>query len=116
MLMTNQQSAELAKPCIGSLHNPAANVPPQLASIFVAPLLVVLPVGHNQVDAAFLESLPQRVRIVSAVSDYSLGLLSRPAFPTRHADFGERGFRKPNFTRGGTFQPNSQRKTLTVDQ
>jgi len=26
------------------------------------------------------------------------------------------GFRKLNFTRGGTFQPNSQRKTFTVDQ
>src|SRR5271165_5263059 len=116
MLMTNQQSAELAKPCIGSLHNPAANVTPQFASIFVAPLLVVLPVGHNQVDASFLESLPQRVRIVSAISDYPLRLLSRSAFRARDADFGQRGFRKRNFTGGGTFQPNSQRKTLTVDQ
>jgi hypothetical protein len=116
MLMTNQQSAELAKPCIGPLHNPAANITPQFASIFVPPLLVVFPVGRNQFDAAFLESPSQRVRIVSAVSDYSFGLLSRPAFPTRHTDFGERGFRKRNFTGGGTFQPNSQRKTLTVDQ
>ncbi len=78
MLMTNQQSAALPKPSIGSLHNPAADVTPQLASIFVAPFLVVFPVGRNQVDASFLESLPQRVRIVSAVRDYPLRLLSRP--------------------------------------
>ena len=116
MFMTNQQSTELAKPCIGSLHDPATNVASQFAPIFVAPLLVVLAVGRNQVDAAFLESLPQRVRIVSAVSDYPLGLLSRSAFRAGDADFGERGFRKRNFTGGGTFQPNSQRKTLTVDQ
>jgi hypothetical protein len=86
MLMTNQQSAELTKPCIGSLHNPAANITPQFASIFVPSLLVVRPVGRNQFDAAFLEPPSQRIRIVSAVSDYSLGFLSRPAFPTRHAD------------------------------
>src|SRR5271165_3493468 len=116
MLMTNQQSAELAEPCVGSLHDPATNVSSQFAPIFVAPLLVVLPVGRNQFDAAFLESLPQRVRVVAAVSDYSLRLLARPAFATRYPDFGERGFRKRNFCRRGTFQPNSQRKTLTVDQ
>ena len=116
MLMTNQQSAKLAKPCMGSLDNPAANVAPQFASIFVAPLLVVLPVGRNEFDAAFLESLSQRVRIVSAISDYPLWLLSRPAFRAGDADFRQRGFRQLNFTGGGTFQPNSQRKTLTVDQ
>src|SRR5271166_524503 len=116
MFMTNQQSTELAKPGIGSLHNPAANVTPQLTSILVAPLLVVLPVGRNQVDASFLESLSQRVRIVAAVSDYPLRLLSRSAFRAGDADFGQRGFRKRNFCRRGTFQPNSQRKTLTVDQ
>ena len=47
MLMTNQQSAELPKSDIGSLHNPVANVTPQFASILVAPSLVVLPVGSN---------------------------------------------------------------------
>src|SRR5271165_240986 len=41
MLMTNQQSAELAEPCVGSLHDPATNVSSQFAPIFVAPLLVV---------------------------------------------------------------------------
>src|SRR5271157_5420347 len=116
MLMTNQQPTKLSKPRVGALHNPATNVTPQFASIFVAPLLIVLPVGRNQFNASLLESLPQRVRIVSAVSDYSLGLLSRPAFRPGNADCGERGFRKRNFTGGGTFQPNSQRKTLTVDQ
>jgi hypothetical protein len=29
---------------------------------------------------------------------------------------GERGFRKRSFSRRSTFPPNSQRKTLTVDQ
>ncbi len=116
MLMTNQQATELSEPSVGALHNPAVLVTPQFASILVAPFLVVLPVGRNQFDAPLLQPLTQRIRIVCAVCDYALGFLSRPSFRARHADFGERGFRKCSFSRRGTFEPNSQRKTLTVDQ
>ena len=116
VLMTNQQSAKLAEPSVGSFHDPAALIAPQFAPIFVAPSFVVLPVGRNQFDSSLLQSLTQRVGVVAAVSDHARGLLPRAAFPARHPDFGERGFRKCNFTGGGTFQPNSQRKTLTVDQ
>jgi hypothetical protein len=41
MLMTDQQASELTKPCVGSLHDPTANIAPQFTSIFVAPFLVV---------------------------------------------------------------------------
>src|SRR5271157_2818874 len=116
MFMTNQQTAKLAEPGVGSLHDPAALITPQFAPILVAPFLIVLPVRRNQFNASLLQSLPQRVRIVAAVGDYAFRLLSRPACRARYADFGERGFRKLNFCRRGTFQPNSQRKTLTVDQ
>jgi hypothetical protein len=116
MLMTNQQAAELTEPCVGSFHDPAAKITPQFAPIFIAPQLAVLPVGHNQFNAALLQALPQRVRIVCPVCDYAFGLLPRAAFRSWHADFGERGFRKRSFSRRGTFKPNSQRKTLTVDQ
>src|SRR5450755_770608 len=116
MLMTNQQPTELSQPGVGALHDPAAFVTSQLASIFVAPFLVVLPVGRNQFNASFLQSPSQRVGVVGAIGNHALGLLSRTAFSPRNADFGERGFRKRNFCRRGTFQPNSQRKTLTVDQ
>ena len=57
MLMTNQQSAELTEPGVGSFHDPAALVASQFASIFVAPFLVVLPVGRDQLDASLLQSL-----------------------------------------------------------
>jgi hypothetical protein len=42
--------------------------------------------------------------------------LPRPASRPGDADFGECGFHKRSFSRRGTFKPNSQRKTLTVDQ
>ena len=114
--MTNQQSAELPEPGVGSFHDPAALVAPQLAPIFVAPLLVVLPVRRDQFDASLLQSLAQRIGVVAAVGDHALRLLPRTAVRPGDADFGECGLRKINFTRRGTFQPNSQRKTLTVDQ
>ncbi len=114
--MTNQQSAELSEPCIRPLHDPAAKITPKFTSIFVSPLLVVLPVRHDQIYAALLQSLPQRIRIIAAICNHAFGLLPRAALRSRDADFGKRGFRKRNFCRRGTFKPNSQRKTLTVDQ
>ena len=116
MLMANQQAAELTEPCIRPLHDPAAKISPQFASIFVVSQLAVHPVRHNQFDAPLLQALPQWIGIVSPVSDYALGLLPRSAFRAWDTDLGERSFRKFNFCRRGTFQPNSQRKTLTVDQ
>jgi len=116
MFVANQKSAELAQPGVGSLHNPAALVAPHFPPIVIAFPLIVLAVGRDQLDGSLLKPLAQRIRIVAGISDHAPGLLSRPAFCTRDTDFFERGFRKRNFCRRGTFQPNSQRKTLTVDQ
>src|SRR5215471_1176157 len=116
MFMTNQQPTKLSQPSIGSLHDPAALVPPQLAPVLVPPLAVVLPIGDDQVDTAAAQSLAQRIGIVTAIGNHPFRFLSRAAFGLRDTDFRQRGFRKLNFTRGGTFQPNSQRKTFTVDQ
>ena len=114
--MTNQQATELAEPCVSSLHDPSPFVAAQLATVFVEPPLVSLSIWHDQLDAALTKPLTQRIGVVPTISYYSLRLLPRTAFRAGDADFGERGFRKLNFCRRGTFQPNSQRKTLTVDQ
>ena len=114
--MAHEESAELTEPGVGAFDDPAALVAPEFSSIFITPALAVLAVGDDEVDASFLQPLAQRVGVIGAVGDYALRLLSWPAFGTRDFDFGERGFRKRNFSRRGTFQPNSQRKTATVDQ
>jgi len=116
MLVTHQQSAELAQPGVGSFDDPTPFVPAQFASILVALGLAILPVGHDQLDAAFVQALTQGVGIVGGVGNHSFRFSPRTAFGPRNRDFLERGFRKRNFVRRGTFQPNSQRKTLTVDQ
>jgi hypothetical protein len=114
--MANEESAELTKPGVGSFDDPASFVTPELSAVLVPAVFTVLAVRNDKVDAAFLQPLAQRIGVVGAVGDHPLRLLSRPAFGARDFDFGERGFRKRNFSRRGTFQPNSQRKTTTVDQ
>ncbi len=114
--MANQKSAELPKPGVGAFDDPAAFVSSQLAAIFIAPMLVVATVGHDQIDTPFLQPLAQRVGVVGSVGNHPRRLLPRTTFGTRDTDFCERGFRKRSFSRRGTLQPNSQRKTPTVDQ
>jgi len=116
MLMTDQQAAELTEPGISTLHDPTTSVASQGASIFVAPMMVVLAVRRNQLNRPLPQALAQRVGVVGAIGDYPFRLLPRAAFRAWDPDRGERGFRKRNFCRRGTFEPNSQRKTLTVDQ
>ena len=114
--MTNQQPAELSQPCRSPLHLPAALVSPELAPILVPPVLVVLAIRHNQVDAAAAQALAQGIGIVATIGNHAFRFLPWAALRAQDPDLGERGFRKRNFTRRGTLQPNSQRKTFTVDQ
>jgi len=114
--MPDKQSAELTEPRVGSFYDPAAFVSSELSSILILSEFVVLAVGHDQLDAALGEPFPQWVGVVGAVGDHPLRLLFRTAFRAGDFDLGERGFRKRNFSRRGTFQPNSQWKTLAVDQ
>ena len=116
MFMANQKPAELPEPCIGSFHDPASFVTSQLPSIVITPFLIVLPIRSDQLDGSLLQPFTQGIGVVSAIRYDAFELLPRTAFSARDTDFLERGFRKRNFCRRGTFQPNSQRKTLTVDQ
>jgi len=114
--MAYKQSAELTEPSVGALDDPAALVASEFPAVFVAPVLAVLAIRDDEVDASLLESISQRIGVVGTVGDHAFGLLPRTAFGARDFDFGERGLRKRNFSRRGTFEPNSQRKTATVDQ
>src|SRR5713101_5107168 len=114
--MTNKESAELTEPGVGAFDDPAAFVSPELASVLVTPVLAVLPIRHDEVDAALLQPFAKRIGVVGPIGDHPLRLLPGATFRSGDADFSERGFRKRNFSRRGTFQPNSQWKTLAVDQ
>jgi hypothetical protein len=114
--MTDEESAELTEPGVGALDDPTAFISSEFSSVLVAPVLAVLAIGNDEVDAPLFEPFAQGIGVVGAVSDYAFGLLPRPAFGAGDFGCGERGLRKRNFSRRGTFEPNSQRKTATVDQ
>jgi len=114
--MANGKPAELPEPGIGAFDHPSALVASELSAVFVAPEFAVLAVRDDEVDATLGQPFSQRVGVVGTVGDHPFRLLSRPAFGARDFDLGERGFRKRHFSRRGTFKPNSQRKTATVDQ
>jgi hypothetical protein len=116
MVVTDQNAAELTEPCVGALNLPPSFVASQFSSVFISLLQTVVPVRCNQFDTSPFPPLPQRIGIITAIGDHPLGVLSRPAFASRNADLVERGVRKRNFCRRGTFQPNSQRNTFTVSQ
>jgi len=114
--MTDQQSAELPKPGVGSFDDLSAFVAAQFPAVLISSHLIVLSVGSDQFDAASFPSLSQWVGVIAAIREHTFRLLARPAPWPWDADFGERGVRKRNFSRRGTFQPNSQRNTLIVSQ
>ena len=114
--MTYKQPAELTEPCVGTLDDPPSFVPSELSAVLVLSLLAVLAVRNDEVDAALVQPFSQRIGVVGTVGDDAFRFLSRSAFGSGDFDLSERGFRKRNFSRRGTFQPNSQRKTATVDQ
>jgi hypothetical protein len=114
--MANHESAELTEPCVSAFDDPASFVAPEFPAVLVPAVFTVLAVWNDEVDTVFLDPLTQRIGVISAVCDHAFRLLSWAAFGARDFDFGERGFRKCNFCRRGTFEPNSQRKTATVDQ
>ena len=116
MFMTNQQPAKLPEPRVGSFYDPATPVAAEFAAIFVPPLAVVLAIWGDQLDAPCLQAPAQGIGIVASVGDHALRFLSRATPRLRDRDRGQCGFRKRNFCRRGTFQPNSQRNTFTVCQ
>jgi len=114
--MANQQTSKLSQPSVRAFDLPVPLITPQFSPVLEAPLLVVLSLRHDQLNPASLPSFSQIVAVIAAVCNYSPWFLSRSAFCSGAADFGERGVRKRNFCRRGTFQPNSQRNTFTVSK
>jgi len=114
--MTNQQPAELSQPSVGPPPQSSgacivgACVRPRTADVGCSPDRARSVRSRGGAGARTADRNRSRDRQSPVL------VLSRAAFGLRNPDLGERGFRKRNFTGRGTFQPNSQRKTFTVDQ
>jgi len=105
--MTHKESAKLPETSVGAFDDPSAFVSPGPAPVFIRSELVGV-VWDDRVDATFFQTFAQRTGVVSAAGDHPFPFLSRTAFCTRNADFGEHGVRKCNFCSRGALQTNSQ--------
>jgi len=53
-------------------------------------MLVVIPIGYDQLDPAAAQAFAQRIRIVAAIGNHPFRFLPRAAFGLRNPDLGER--------------------------
>ncbi len=64
--MVEAVRVELTEPSVGALDDPAALVSSELSAVFILPLLAVLAVRNDEVDASLLQPFSQRVAAVAA--------------------------------------------------
>jgi hypothetical protein len=69
MFLTNQQTAEVTEPLIGPLHDPLPFVSPHFVPVVIAIPLVVPSIRGDQGDGPLLQTLVQRVGVLSGIGD-----------------------------------------------
>ena len=115
-LVAHREAAEAQQPPDGAFDDPAATVAPQLAAILKA-VAAMAEMGHDQVDPAGAEALPERATIVAAIGNYALGFLLRPARARpRDRHLGEGRFGEVDFGSLGRRKVHAERNTRAVDQ
>lgn len=62
--MAHEESAELTKPGVGAFDDPASFVAPEIPAVLVTPVLAVVAVRDDEVDAALGQPFSQRVGVV----------------------------------------------------
>ena len=117
-VVAHHQSAEVAEPREGTFHDPSSLVAPQRPTVLRRRFASVLPMRHDQLDAACRQLLAQGVAIVTAVGDQAARLLPRTtaAMPVPYTDRLERRRDEPDLRRGSSVKVVSQRNTRAVDQ
>lgn len=107
-LPADDQTPEVAQPRDRSLHDPAVSTPTQLPAVLTPGLAAVAPVWTDQMDAAFGQTITQRIRVVRPISDQIDRTITRQR---RHVEgrFDERDLRG-----GRACQVHSERKTRAV--
>jgi hypothetical protein len=116
-VIAHHQSAEVAEPSEGALHNPPSLIASQRSAVLRRRLATILPMRDDQLDAAGRQLLTQGVAIVTTVGDQAAGLLpgTTAEMPVPYADRLERRRDELDLRGGSRVKVVSQRKTLAVD-
>lgn len=116
-IIANCQPAEILQPGKGTLDFPSSAVTPKFATILTPPRLAIPAVGDQQLDAAPVQSVAQRVGVVSAIGDDALGFLSRSTSPPGgNSHPRQRRLGKRDLGRRSTRELRSERYALAIDQ
>jgi hypothetical protein len=116
VFISRDETAEVVQPRVGAFNNPAPAVAAQATAILI-PVLAILQMRDDQVDAAPLETLPEFPAVICAIRHDALRLLFRSARSrARDRYLGERGFREVALGEIGRRKVHSERNTLAVDQ
>ena len=115
--MPRLQPAEIPEPTNRALDFPTPPVAPQLPSIVKRLPPLPYPVRHNQLDATSLPASPQRITVISPISNDALRAHARtPSLSPWHSHLLQRGLSQGHFVRRGRRQENSERYTLAIGQ
>jgi len=116
--MTNQQPPAPAQPRERPFDDPATAIAPQLATVLVRRVRVVLLRRDDRLNPTFRQPRPQPVAVVTAVQHQPIRLRPRPPRPMRtpYLDRGDRLLEEFDLARTGRVQVCSQRSTLAIDQ
>ncbi len=114
MFIANHQPSEVADPGDGSFHLPSPLVPPQLAAVLGRGLATIGLVRTDQIDASFLQSGTQRIRVGGLVVNQSARILPGSPVSSRDRNPFQRRLDQRRFVRGRTGKLNSQRNTLAA--
>ena len=116
MIITNQQSSEVAQPGEGAFDLPPVPIAAQRAAIVERGFATTAAMRTDEQDAPVEQAFAQRVAVVGPVGDHAQWPLLRSSLAAAwHRDSIQRAFRQGYFSRTGRDQLASQRNTLAVD-
>jgi len=116
-VIAHDESPEVAQPGDAALHDPALLVASQHSTVLGRRPAPIGTVRGNQNYAATPQPFPQRIAVVSLVTNQPCRLLSRAsaAMSPPDPDRRQRFFRQPDLRRGSRVKSDSQRNTAAVD-
>lgn len=115
IVITHEQTAEVAQPSEGAFDFPTVAVAAQGSAVVERGFASSAPVRNDQQNAALQQSPPQQIAVVSAIGDDAQRTTSGPSPLLRHGDLGQSAFGQSYFRWVGAAQLDSQRNTRAVD-
>ena len=116
MVPSDDQVPEVTEPGKRAFYFPTAFISSEFSPILHLGFLPVFPMRTDEIDASFLHTRTQRIRVTGSIVNDPIRLHTGSAGATTwYSDTGDGRFNKRHFVRGRRCHEVSQRNTLAVD-